>query len=250
MSKSQQVDPKDPEQFSGGEMSLTEHLGELRSRLIKIGISVIVGMVVSWYFIEPVIGGISRLATDAGYQLQALRPTELFGSYLRLAFMAGIGFSMPLIVYQIIAFISPGLTRRERGFILKAVPFVALMFCGGVYFAYRIVLPSGIEFLYGFGGPGTQNVEKNIGFAYHLSFVTNLLLWIGVSFETPVVVFSLIKTGIISAAKLASIRRYVFIVVLVAAAMITPTPDPLNMMLVAGPMYLLYELGIILGRVA
>ncbi len=245
IASSQQVDPKSPTEPSGGEMSLTEHLGELRTRLIRACIGVIIGMLIAFFFIDEMVAAIIRLA--AGYNVQAIAPTETFSSYLKLVFMAGIAFAMPMIIYQLFAFVSPGLTRRERNFILSALPFVMLLFVSGVVFGYFLVIPNAIRFLYGFG---SGNIEKNIRFSLHISFVTNLLLWIGISFETPAVVYTLIKTRIVSAAKLSSIRRFVAVGILVAAAVITPTPDPFNMMLVAVPMYVLYELGIFLGRVA
>jgi sec-independent protein translocase protein TatC len=113
-------------------------------------------------------------------------------------------------------------------------------------FAYFIVLPSALGFLLNFG---SDRFERNLLLTDTISFVTNLLIWVGVSFEMPVIVYALIKLNIVSARQLASWRRYAIIIIAVAAAVITPTPDPLNMSLVAIPMYLLFELGIIMGRI-
>lgn len=240
----QSVDPKDPRPAPTTEMSLIEHLSELRTRLIRSGLGVIVGMIVSFFFVDRVFQALVDLALP--YQLIATGTTEKFTSYIKVSLILGLVFAMPVIVYQIIAFISPGLTRRERAYILRAMPFVSLLFVGGLAFAWLVVLPSAINFLLGFGIEGVVATPRLSEF---VSFTTNLLIWIGISFEMPVIIYTLIKTGIVSAAKLASLRRYAMLVIVVAAAIITPTPDPLNMMLVAGPMYILYELGIVLGRI-
>lgn len=239
----QSTDPKNPQPYAGDEMSLIDHLSELRTRLIRSSIGIIIGMFISFFFVDRVFRALVELATP--YQLIATAPTEKFTSYIKVSLIFGLAFSMPVIVYQIIAFISPGLTRRERTYVLRALPFVSLLFFAGLAFAWFVVLPSAIRFLLGFG---VEDVVATPRLSEFISFTTNLLIWVGISFEMPVVIYTLIKTGIVSADKLASLRRYALLVIVVAAAIITPTPDPLNMMLVAGPMYILYELGIVLGR--
>lgn len=239
-----QSEPEHPQGSSPAEMSLVEHLAELRSRLIKSCIGIGLGMIISFFFTDNLINALVDLADRP---VVALAPTERFSTYLKVSFLGGIAIAMPMLVYQIIAFISPGLTRRERNYVLRAIPFVTLLFVGGLTFAYFIVLPAAIRFLLGFGDIDVTTTPR---FSDYISFVSNLLLWVGVSFQMPVIVYTLIKTNIVSAAKLASVRRYVFLLIVVAAAMITPTPDPQNMLLVAGPMYILFELGIVIGRVA
>jgi sec-independent protein translocase protein TatC len=240
----QQVDPKSPDDFSGAEMSLIEHLGELRTRLIRSAVGIILGMIVSFVFIDRIYNALINLALP--YKVQAIAPTETFTSYIKVSLMLGLVFAMPIIVYQIVAFISPGLTRKERQYLLRALPFVSLLFFGGLAFAYFVVLPSALGFLLGFGDPRIITQPR---LSDYISFVTNLLIWVGVSFEMPVIVYTLIKLNIVSANKLASLRKYVMLLIVIAAAIITPTPDPLNMMLVAGPMYILFELGIVIGRI-
>ena len=226
-------------------MSLTEHLAELRTRLIKAVLGVVLGTVVSFFFIERIFDALLALAGE--HQPVALGITEKFATYMKVAFIAGIALSMPIIVYQLIAFIAPGLTSHERRYVFRALPFVTGMFIGGVAFAYFVVLPAALRWLLNFG---SEEIVTTPRLSDYVSFVSNLLLWVGVSFETPVVVYILIKAGIVSAQRLASLRKYAFLVVVVAAAIITPTPDPYNMLIVAIPMYLLYELGILLGRIA
>ncbi|MBA2362079.1 MAG: twin-arginine translocase subunit TatC, partial [Chloroflexia bacterium] len=138
----QQVDPKRPEDFSGAEMSLIDHLGELRTRLIRSAVGIILGMVVSFVFINRIYNALINLALP--YKVQSLAPAETFTSYIKVSLMLGLVFAMPIIVYQIVAFISPGLTRKERRYLLRALPFVSLLFFGGLAFAYFVVLPSAL----------------------------------------------------------------------------------------------------------
>lgn len=245
----QQVDLKHPGQYSGDEMPLVEHLAELRSRLIKCLIGVVLGMVLGFYFVDDIFRALYNLieaATAGRATIQQIGPTETFTAYIKVSFLAGVALAMPVIVYQLVAFISPGLTRSERGYVLRALPFISILFFAGLAFAYFIVLRSALGFLLTFGLP---EIERNLRISDTISFVTNLMIWVGVSFEMPVVVYTLIKLRIVTANQLAAWRRYALILIVVAAAIITPTPDPLNMLLVAVPMYLLFELGIILGRI-
>ena len=232
------------EEYEGPEMTLTEHLAELRSRLIRAGLGVVVGMVISFLFVQHIVQALLELIKP--HTPLATGITEKFTTYMKVAFIGGIAIAMPLIVYQLIAFISPGLTKRERRFVLRALPFVTLLFVTGVIFGYFIVLPTALRFLLGFGSEDIATMPR---FADYIGFVSNLLLWVGLSFETPVIVYVLIKANIVSVQRLTKLRKYAFVVILIAAAIITPTPDPMNMMIVATPMYLLYELGILMGRI-
>ena len=225
-------------------MTLTEHLAELRTRLIRSAICVAIGMAVSWFFIDEMMNAVIALAGK--HEVIAIHATEKFSTYLRVAFLAGIGLSMPLIVYQIMAFVSPGLTRRERNYVVRALPFVTLLFVVGILFGYRFAVPAAVRFLLNFGD---ADIRTTPTFGTFVSFVTNMLLWVGVSFEMPAFIYILIKLNIVSAQRLAAWRRYAVVLVMLAAAVITPTPDPQTMLIVAVPMYLLYELGIILGRI-
>ena len=241
----QQVDPRDPGSYSGGEMSLVEHLGELRTRLIRALIGVVVGMVLSFFVVDDVFRALSDLATRSGASVQVIAPLERFSNYFKISFMCGLALSMPVVVYQLIAFVSPGLTRKERNYVLRALPFMSVLFIAGAAFAYFVVLRSSLAVLLNIGG---EQFENNLRLTDYISFVTNLVLWVGVSFQMPVIVYTLIKLGLVSAQRLASWRKYVLLIIVVAAAIITPTPDPLNLGLVAVPMYLLFELGILMGR--
>lgn len=226
------------------EMTLQEHLEELRSRLIYASLAVAVGVIGGLVLALPFL---RLMATQSGLgELVLISPTEGFSTFMRVALYLGLAFSMPVLIYQIISFLAPGLTRRERQYLFRAIPFVSLMFVFGVLFAFFIVIPRALEFLSGFG---SAVFEDSFRASEVLSFYMRLMLWVGVVFELPIVIFIMTRLGIVTADKLASIRKYAFILVLIASALITPTPDPFNMFLVAMPMYALYELGILLSRI-
>jgi len=227
------------------EMTILEHLQELRTRLIITGIAISVGMTVAALFLTwPVI---TLLSEAAGGKLVALRPTETFVTYFKVALVTGAALAMPVIVWQMLLFVLPALHSHERRYVYLAVPFITLAFAAGLAFGFFLVIPSAIRFLTGFGGDviaQTWSIEE------YLTFVTTLLFWIGLSFETPIVIFFLAKLHVVNPRTLSHFRRYAVVGAFVAAAIITPTPDPFNQTLVAVPMYLLYELGVLMARFA
>ncbi|HVX30114.1 MAG TPA: twin-arginine translocase subunit TatC [Nitrolancea sp.] len=238
-------EPVDPEPESFEEMTLQEHLLELRNRLVYSAIAVAVGFVVGLIFSFRMLDLIERLSGVG--KLKALDPMESFVATMKVALYIGIGLAMPILIYQIVRFLAPGLTRNEKRYLYRAIPFVFGMFVLGVLFAFFIVIPRGLRFLHGFGG-GT--FEADFRASSVVSFYLTLLLWVGIVFELPVVMYILAKLHVVTAQMLGGIRKYALILIMIAAAIITPTPDPFNMFLIAAPMYLLYELGILLARFA
>ncbi len=226
-------------------MTLTEHLEELRQRLIKSLLAVAAATALSFFFIDPVMGLLIRLS--GGHKVVALSPAETFMTTMKVALFSGVALAMPVLIYQLLRFLAPGLTRQERRLVLTAVPFVFGFFLAGVAFGYFVLIPAALQFLLGFG---SQYVDNQLRISDFLSFVTTFLLAVGGMFETPVVIFAAVKLGLISRKRLASYRRYVFLLSFVLGAIITPTGDPLNMTLLALPIYLLYELGLLLARFA
>lgn len=234
----------EPEEFYR-EMTLQEHLEELRQRLIYSLLAVAVGFVLGLALAFPTLRLITRMSGLE--RLQAISPTESFITYTKVALYLGIGFAMPVIVYQLVRFLAPGLTRKERRYLFRALPFVSFMFVSGVAFAFFVLVPRALTFLSHFG---SSVFEAQFRAEEVISFYLTLLLWVGVVFELPVVIFILAKLNIVSAKRLASLRKFAILLIAIAAAIITPTPDPFNMFLVAAPMYLLYELGVLLARFA
>jgi sec-independent protein translocase protein TatC len=227
------------------ELSLVQHLKEFRDRLMFASISVAITTAISFVFTTQIIH-LLTLPIGPDVKLLSLDPTENFTTYMRVALFSGIALSMPVILYEIFAYIDPALTPKERRFALTAGPFVLALFVGGMLFCYFLVLPNAIQFLINFA---SDVFENELRASAYLSFATTFILGMGLVFEMPVIIFVLIKLGVVSRAWLAARRRYVFLISFVLAAFITPTPDPFNQCLVAIPMYLLFELGLLLSRV-
>jgi len=226
-------------------MPLMEHLRELRTRLIRAVIVLLATTVISFLFAKQVF--IILLQPLGEVTIQALKPTESLSNYMKVALLCGIILAMPVIVYQLARFIAPGLTKSERRYLWVLVPGATFCFVTGVAFAYFVMLPAALPFL---GTFLADLIEQNWAIGEYLSFVTSLLFWIGVSFELPLFVYFLAKAGIIDAQTLRKNRKYALIAIAVLAAVITPTVDPLNMALVMGPLVVLYEIGVILARIA
>lgn len=239
------------------EMTMLEHLEELRNRLVVSVLAVVAGIVLA---LVPVPGmpppnsvadfAVTRLAEQAravGVELQAIRPGEIFFTYLQVALVVGIALAMPVIIYQVLAFVTPALYPREKRYLFLAVPGVTLSFVLGVLFSYKFMLPFTLQFL---GGFGTQNIKANWTAENYLDFVSTFLLWVGITFELPIVMYFLSKLGVVSAKRMASFRKYAFVLAFILGAIITPTPDPVNQTMVSVPIYLLFELGVILARFA
>jgi sec-independent protein translocase protein TatC len=230
------------------EMTLQEHLEELRQRILYSAIAIAVAFVIGLILAFPmlrVMANLSGLET-----LVLISPTEGFATFMRIGFYIAVALAMPVLLYQLIAFLGPGLTTEERQYVRMALIPVSFLFVAGMSFAFFIVIPRALGFLAGFGagGYGPEVFEEQFRASEIISFYFTLMIWIGVVFQMPVVIFLLVKLGIVSAQRLASIRKFMLVGCMIAAAIITPTPDPFNMLLVAIPMYLLYELGILLAR--
>jgi sec-independent protein translocase protein TatC len=241
--------PKPPA-TTDGTMPIMGHLKELRDRLIKMVAFVLLGTAISFIFINDLVGILLALKPHAGdgqrdVNFIALEPTEVFVTYFKVALIAGLVISLPGVLYQLLAFITPGLTKQERRWIFTALPFVTLFFLGGVLFAYFIVLPSAINFLFFFGDPSIQGQYQISKF---LSFVTTFMLAVGLVFLLPVFIYILSRLHVVNTRLLKKARPYVVVLAFIVAAIITPTPDPINQTIVAVPMLILYEVGIILSR--
>jgi len=226
-------------------MPFMDHLKELRTRLIWAFIALAIATAVSFIFTKQVFVFLMVPLGDGS--LQALRPTETLGNYMKVALLCGIILAMPVLVYQLARFLAPGLTKEERRYLFLLVPGATLCFVTGAAFAYYIMLPSAIYFLQFFM---SDIIRQDWTVGDYLSFVTSLIFWIGVAFELPLFVYFLAKLGIVDAETLRKNRKYALIAIAVLAAVITPTVDPMNMILVMLPLIVLYELGVILARIA
>ena len=232
------------EEELGGEMTIIEHLEELRSRIIKIGIAVVISTLIAFLF-TPRIFEVLKLPLPTDVELHQIEVTESFVVFFKIALLSGALLSLPVALYQVIRFVAPGLTRKEKRYLFLMLPFVSLFFALGVLFGYFVLLPSALKFLLGnFAGIA----EPTIRVSDYITFVLTILFWMGVGFQMPLVIFMLAKVRVLTPQRLASYRKYAMLCMFVIAAVITPTPDPLNQTLVAVPLYLLYEIGVVLAR--
>jgi sec-independent protein translocase protein TatC len=225
-------------------MSLGSHLEELRRHLLLSLIGLAIGVAVAFVFTPQVIdflaapiGGITRL--------QAIDVTETIQVYMKVALLAGLILASPWIFYQLFLFIGKGLTEKEKKGLLVAIPFVTLLFVGGAIFAFLVMLPPAMQFF-----SGLLNIQTIIRIRSYFDFTVNLIFWIAVSFEIPLIFYLLARFGFISAAQMTKGWRIAVIVIALLAALITPTPDPVNMAIFMIPLFGLYLLSILLARLA
>ncbi|HLH74600.1 MAG TPA: twin-arginine translocase subunit TatC, partial [Chloroflexota bacterium] len=181
-----------------------------------------------------------------GFKPVYIEMTEMFTSYFKVAIMTGAAIAMPVFVYEVIAFVSPGLTRKERRIVFTLLPLVSVFFLFGMLFGYFVVLPFATRYLLTFSTVATDEIR----ISNYIGFVTTVLFWMGLAFETPLVIYMLAKVHLVDVHRLSRYRKYAILAVFIIAAAITPTPDPFNQTLVAVPLYLLYELGILFARFA
>ena len=235
------------EQVEPGEMGLLEHLNELRQRLIRAIIAVLVGVVIGTFLAPPVLEILVRPLRELGQVPLALSPTEAPAVFFKVAILVGVVIAMPVIMFELFMYAAPGLLPHEKRYVLIGAPVASISFAAGVTFAATILVPNALPFLQTFL---RGIVEQRYSIDYYISFVSNILIWAGIVFETPLVMFFLAKLGVTTPEGFAKARRIVIIGAAAGAAVITPTTDPVNMLLVMVPFMLLYELGILLARFA
>jgi sec-independent protein translocase protein TatC len=222
-------------------MPLLRHLDELRQRIFKAFLGVILTTAVSFAFAQQLINFLA--APIGGSQaLVSIEVTENIAIYMRVALLSGLILGMPIIIYQAMSFILPGLKQQERKWLLLGVPAASLLFACGVAFAWFVMLPAAVPFLTHFIG-----ITTHVRPANYFDFITTVMFWIGVSFEMPLIVALLAKLKFVTARQLLSGWRYAFVGIAFVAALITPTVDPVNMGLVMAPLCALYLVSILLA---
>ena len=225
-------------------MTIIEHITELRERLIKSVVALLVGTVLSLAFTTEFLKIL--IAPMGDRHPISLRPTETIMMYFKVALIMGMVLAMPVIIYQLIRFILPGLTEQERKYLKIIVPGATGLFATGVAFSAFVMLPFTIQYLQTFL---SDIIQPTYSIDYYISFVTTLMFWVGIVFETPLIIAFLARLGILPPAVLTKNRKYAIVALAVLAAVITPTPDPVNMMLVMLPLIVLYEVGVILAKI-
>lgn len=221
--------------------TILEHLNELRIRLTWALAALLVGTVISFVFTEPLL---QYLISPYGDMVQAISPTEPIETYFKVALVSGAVLAMPLILYQIWLFVAPALEKNEKRFVYIFVPSAFLMFLLGIYFSWSVLLPAAISFLAGFM-PDIFLTEWTA--REYISFTTTFLFWIGVSFEMPLIVYLIARAGLVSSATLREQWRIAIVAVAVVAAAVTPSIDPVTMLLTMVPLLFLYGLSILLA---
>ncbi|MBR1805338.1 MAG: twin-arginine translocase subunit TatC [Selenomonadaceae bacterium] len=220
-----------------GTMSLTAHLEELRSRIIKSLLAVVVGSCISYLFLDEIT---NYLTLPVG-KLYYMRPGEAFFTYLKIDIAAGFLIALPIIFYHAWKFFLPALTRSERTVLGVLVPSSVILFFVGLAFSFFLILPVALKFFMGFGEE-TENLQSMFSFASYFEFVILFVLPFGFVFELPLVIIVLGKLGILTSEKLEHYRRYVFFFSFVIGALVT-SPDVISQVAVAIPVVLLYEVG-------
>ena len=223
--------------------SVLGHLKEFRKRLIRSAIAVLVTAGVSFIFAKDIFNILTMPAGDV--ELIYIEMTEMLGTYMKVSLVSGIIVAMPFLVYQLLMFVSPALTPKEKKSVYLITPWIALMFAAGVVFGYKFLVPPAVNFLTTFGA---DIATPQIKIGNYISIVTRLLIAIGFVFELPVITTFLARLGVITSKWLADKRKPAIIIAFVAAAIITPTWDPLNQILVALPLIVLYELSVWLAK--
>ena len=230
---SQQASTYDPNE---GQMSLMDHLIELRTRLIWICTALVISTIIAFFFYNPLVNFVTSTARNMGISLQILNPLDSVGIIFKVSFTAGTALALPIIIYQIIAFMAPGLYPNERRNIILTLPAILVLFGIGATFAFYVLLPVAVGFL----STVLTGFSPDWDADRYLSFVTRLVFWIGVAFEMPLVIAMLSRMGLVSGPALLKVWRQAFVVIAIVAAAITPTVDPVNMAIVMLPLIVLF----------
>jgi sec-independent protein translocase protein TatC len=226
-------------------MSLVEHLDELRSRIIVVAVAVAVGAVAGFFLADPIIVLLREPLPERGAELIQTTVGEAFGVRLHLAFVTGLALAMPVIFYEVWAFVTPGLTRSERRLIWPMLAVAIVLFAAGIGLGY-LLIPLAINFLLDFSLP---DVPPLLGLSEYVGFVTTFLLAFGLALQFPVILYLLARVGIVSYAFLARRRRSVIVLIVLASMVITPGDIVIGSATLAIVMYVLFELTLQLIRV-
>ena len=224
--------------------SFLEHVGALRKHILRSVVVLLICAAVCFAFLSPLLEFIAQPIGGLS-ELQAVDVTEPIGVGMRVVLLAAFAVALPYIIFEIFLFVAPALPRRTRVIGLFTIPLVVIFFFGGMAFAYYLILPTGLPVLLNF-----LDVSTQIRPSSYVRFVTNLMFWIGALFEFPLLAYILTVMRILSPSVLLKNWRIAVVVISVLSALITPTIDPINMLLVMVPLMLLYGLSILLSLLA
>lgn len=230
------------------EMTFLEHLEELRWRIIFSIIGIVIGTIVAWIFIDFLVDVVLlKPAKDSGAHLQNLRPIGQLFLYMQIAIMVGIIISIPNIFYQFWQFISPALRKHERRYIFWIVAFSSICFLLGIAFAYFVMLPLTLKFAAQFG---SESIKNEFSIEEYMSIIISVMLAAGLIFELPMVSFFLSKLGILKPSFMKKFRKHAIVIIMIAAAFLTPGTDPVSQIVLAVPLVVLYEISIFISKIS
>jgi sec-independent protein translocase protein TatC len=249
--------PGDPPSGEDGSMTLWEHLEELRGRIVRMAVAFLIGAGICWYFKENIMAWVTKPYQEAwargGHKTVASlhfgSPPALFIAYIRLAALSGFVFALPIILYQVWAFIAPGLYSREKKF---AIPFVASsvgLFLAGGYFGWAVAFPAAFDFLINFKEDlpnSTLKIEATVMVGDYIEFITRMFIAFGATAELPILSVFLTVAGLITHRHLIKFFRYFIVVAFIISAVLTP-PDPMSQVLMAVPLIALYGVSILVS---
>ncbi len=225
-------------------MTLVEHLEELRRRLIIIVVTVLAAAIVGFVFSRPVLDILRAPLPDGQDTLIFLSPADAFAAQLKIAGFLGIAFAMPVILFHVWRFVTPGLLPNERRYMWPVMLGALLLFALGVSIGY-VVIPYALNFLLGFAGDGLEPALTVDGY---IGFVTTMMLGFGVVLEFPILLIGLAKVGILNHRRLAAQRRWALLAIVLFAIVLTPGGDPISPLILAGVMFLLFEASLVIIR--
>ena len=225
---------------------IMQHLGELRARIFKAAAAVVIGSIVAFIFrqwiFDLLVEPYERITNDS--TLAFFRPTEAFSLFMRLSLFGGLVLASPIVIYQIWAFVAPALTKREKRLAYPIVALLVVLFISGIGFGYWS-LQRGLGFLIDFGG---DSLDPVIGGNFYLTFAMRFLLVFGIAFEFPVFLYAAAAVGVVGWRQLASGRRWAVLIIVTVGAVVTPSGDPITLLLLSVPLYVFYEVTIWIVR--
>lgn len=232
------------EESTSEQMPLSQHLEDLRKVLFRAILGLAAGVIAGAFFVDPVLDFFSR-PVGGVESLQVIEVTESMSVFMRVALLIGLVVALPWIFFQLFSFVGKGLKKSEKRGLFIAIPFATALFLAGGSFAFFVMLPASMKFFI-----GLLEVNTSIRLSSYFGFTTNLIFWVGVSFELPLLVFVLTRVGVIRPSFLTKGWRVAVVAIAVLAAVITPTGDPVNMVIFMVPLFVLYLMSIGLSALA
>lgn len=223
------------------EMNFFDHLGELRTRLLWAVLGITVGCIIAGIFTDELLTILLKPAVDANLELQNLQPMGQIFLLFKVILISGTIISSPWVLYQIWRFVAPGLYEHERAWARRITLLTSICFLTGIAFAYFVMIPSSMSFA---AETGFKDIKNSFDINLYFGFITTFLLAMGLVFELPMIAYVLARMGILTSDFMRKYRRHSLVIILIIAAIATPTPDPVNQMIFAVPLWILYEISV------